>query len=319
MTLRNDPLPASLEGSSAARTVKRLILATRPMFFTASVLPVLLGTGLGVRAAGTLDIWAFLLALLATIGAHAAVNVINDVYDDISGADPDNTGRIYPFTGGSRFIQEDIMTRRNMRQWGMALLTLTAALGLTLAIMKGTGVIWFGLIGICLGVFYSAPPAELSARGLGELAVGLGFGVLPVTGAAWLQSGNVDIGAVLISLPVSFWVFNILLINEIPDAGADAGAGKRTLVVRLGLPATRTIYLAANALAVLAIVLAVSAELLPAYAIALPLLLLLVAWRAARLLEPGSPDRSAMTTIIKTTLAIHLAGGLWLSVIVWLP
>jgi hypothetical protein len=40
---------------------------------------------------------------------HAGVNVLNDVYDDISGTDSLNTGYIHPVTGGSRVIQDGVM------------------------------------------------------------------------------------------------------------------------------------------------------------------------------------------------------------------
>ncbi len=313
----NGPRPDSLHGASLPRAAKRLFLATRPMFFPASVVPVLLGTAWGVRVAGELDAAAFALALAAIVFVHAAVNVINDVYDDISGTDPINTGRVYPFTGGSRFIQSGILDRSAMRRLGLLLLAVAGLLGIALAALKGAVVIVLGLCGAALGVAYSATPLQLSARGFGEVAVGLGFGVLPVMGAAWLQSGTFGLGSLLVSLPLSCWVFNILLINEIPDAEADASVGKRTLPVRMGLRGTWRLYLAANTLALLAVALAVALELLPVLAIALPGLLVLLALYIAFTLAQAAPARSTLTTAIKATLAIHAAGGLWLTFFAW--
>ena len=313
----NGPRPDSLHGASLPRAAKRLFLATRPMFFPASVVPVLLGTAWGGRVAGELDAAAFALALAAIVFVHAAVNVINDVYDDISGTDPINTGRVYPFTGGSRFIQSGILDRSAMRRLGLLLLAVAGLLGIALAALKGAVVIVLGLCGAALGVAYSATPLQLSARGFGEVAVGLGFGVLPVMGAAWLQSGTFGLGSLLVSLPLSCWVFNILLINEIPDAEADASVGKRTLPVRMGLRGTWRLYLAANTLALLAVALAVALELLPVLAIALPGLLVLLALYIAFTLAQAAPARSTLTTAIKATLAIHAAGGLWLTFFAW--
>ncbi len=313
----NGPRPELLHGASLPRAAKRLFLATRPMFFPASVVPVLLGTAWGVRVAGELDAAAFALALAAIVFVHAAVNVINDVYDDISGTDPINTGRVYPFTGGSRFIQNGILDRGAMRHLGLFLLAVAGLLGIALAALKGVVVIALGLCGAALGVAYSATPLQLSARGVGELAVGLGFGVLPVMGAAWLQSGTFGLDSLLVSLPLSCWVFNILLINEIPDAEADAAVGKRTLPVRLGLRGTWRLYLAANTLALLAVALAVALSRLPILAIALPGLLVLLALYIAFTLAQAAPARSTLTTAIKVTLAIHAAGGLWLTFFAW--
>lgn len=287
------------------------------MFFPASVCPVLLGTAWGVRVAGELSAAAFALALAAVVLVHAAVNVINDVYDDISGADPGNAGRIPPFTGGSRVIQDGVLDRRAMGRLGLALLAAAGLAGLALAALKGPVAIAFGLIGAGLGVAYSAAPLQLSARGLGELAVGLGFGVLPVAGAAWLQSGAVGPGALLISVPPSFWVLNILLINELPDMDSDAAAGKRTLPVRWGLGGARRLYVATNALALLAVAVAVALGLLPILALVLPGLLAALGFYVALTLAHDRPARATLTTAIKATLAIHAAGTLWLALFAW--
>ncbi len=297
---------------------KRLLTATRPMFFPASALPVLLGTAWGARLDGTLDPGPFALALAATLAVHAGVNILNDVYDDLGGTDRINTGRIPPFTGGSRHIQDGIMTARQMFRWGVALLVFAAVLGITLFATKGLGVLLFGAVGLTLGILYSVPPVRLSARGLGEAAVGVGFGVLPVTGAAWLQSGSLDWGGLLLSLPVALWVVNILLVNEIPDAVADGATGKRTLVVRLGLDGTRDLYVLLNVLAALCVVAAAAVGLVPLAAAAAAALLFLAALGVARGMVRTADRRRALTRSIKATLAIHAAGTFWLAAWIWI-
>jgi 1,4-dihydroxy-2-naphthoate octaprenyltransferase len=313
-----EPSRGARLGGPPLRSAKRLLTATRPMFFPASALPVLLGTAWGARLDGALDPGPFALALAATLSVHAGVNILNDVYDDLGGTDRINTGRIPPFTGGSRHIQEGVMTARQMFRWGVALLAFAAALGLALFAMKGPGALLFGAAGVTLGVLYSAPPVRLSARGLGEAAVGLGFGILPVTGAAWLQSGSLDWGGLLLSLPVALWVGNILLVNEIPDVAADGATGKRTLVVRLGLDGTRDLYVLLNVLAALCVVAAGAVGLVPLAAALVALLLILAALGAARGMGRAADRRRALTRSIKATLAIHAAGTLWLAGWVWI-
>jgi 1,4-dihydroxy-2-naphthoate octaprenyltransferase len=270
---------------------------------------VLVGTAWGAGVAGEAHWTAFALALAAVVCVHAGINVLNDVYDDISGTDRFNDARIFPFTGGSRFIQNEILTRRQMGRWAVLLLGVSVILGIVLIMQSGTGVLMFGLAGMGLGVLYSMPPFQLAARGLGETAVAAGFGVLPVTGAAWLQSGQIDAGALLVSLPVSLWVANILLINEVPDIGADRAAGKLTLAVRAGEEGVRRLYLALN-LAALAILLAgAGAGLIPWTCAIVPALLLPLAFLAARTIDtPGERERG-----IKQTLLIHAAGSIYLA------
>ena len=312
-----EPSLAALGGNSPLRVAKRLFLATRPIFYPASVLPVLVGTASGYRSAGQLDTGSFLLGLAAFVCLHAAGNVMNDVYDDISGGDRINRNRIFPFTGGSRFIQNGILSRRQMTHWGLALIGAAAILGTVLFIIKGVGILFFGLAGSALFFLYLAPPVRLGARGFGEAAVGIGFGVLPVTVAAWLQAGAVTGEALILSVPVALWIANVLLINEVPDAQADREVRKNTLVVILGYGRVRTLYLLLNGLAVLAVASAVTADVLPLAAVAGPAALCLATIPAARAIGPTSGPRRALVHGIKITIAVHALGTVWLAAWVW--
>ena len=306
------PDPTRFAGSSLNMTIKRLLFATRPSFFPASMLPVLVGTAWGYAVAGEFLLAPFILALLATVCVHAGANVLNDVGDEIGGSDRSNANRIYPYTGGSRFIQNEIMTTRQMTGWGIALLLIATLLGLALVVLNGPGVVVFGLVGVALAVFYSLPRIQLSARGIGEAAVALAFGTLPVMGAAWLQSGVVDLNAFLISLPVSMWVAAILLINEVPDTRADAHAGKRTLPVRLGEQGARKLYLVLHFTAALSVGLAVTRGLLPWVAIVVPVILALVGAKASSGISLAPEMRERLKKSIEMTLGIHTVGCIWI-------
>lgn len=313
-----EPTVQELGGATPARAGKRYLLATRPLFFPASVLPVLVGTSWGAWLAGGLDLPVLLLALAAVVCAHAGVNVLNDVCDDASGADPNNGGRVYPYTGGSRFIQNDVLSRGQMRRWALVLLGVSVLLGVWLFLLRGWPVVGFGLAALALGVLYSLPPVALAARGWGEFAVGAGFGVVPVLGAVWLQHGDFGWPALVLSLPVSIWVANILLLNEVPDAIADAGAGKRTLVVRLGAPRTGTLYATLSVLAfVAAFSFGVYARLSQWGFLPLILLLLLGLDVARRVIGVGD-NNGVMRRAIEVTLTIHALGSLWLLVWIWI-
>ncbi|MEK7246561.1 MAG: prenyltransferase [Pseudomonadota bacterium] len=304
-----EPTVAALGGDSAGDVAKRLFLATRPRFFTASVLPVVVGTAAGAKGAGSLDGTAFALALASVVCVHAAVNVFNDVFDARSGADQANAERIHPFTGGSRFIQNGVMSENEMAMLAFALLGVGGLLGAVLFVLKGAAVLLFGAIGIALGILYSMPPVQLAGRGLGEIAVGIGFGVLPVVGGAWLQAGALSAQALLLSLPLGCWITAVLIANEVPDADADRRAGKRTLVARLESGGIKAFYLAVQAAALFALGIGVWMDRLPAWGLVVPVLLV----AAAGVVAAGlNGPRAALVRAIKLTLAIHLAGGLWL-------
>jgi len=313
-----EPVPPAEAGASSPWQLARsYALATRPMFLTASLLAVITGTSLGWHSAGRLDTAAALVALLIIALLHAAANVLNDVYDELNGADRLNTQRIYPYTGGSRFIQNGVLTLEQMRNWGLLLLSLATLLGLGLGICRGTAIFGLGMAGIGLGVLYSAPPAQLSARGLGELAVAAGFGLLPVCGAAWLQTGRFEWPVLALSIPVACWVSNILLINEVPDVRSDAEAGKRTLVVRLGIRGASLLYLGLNFLAFTCIGLTILTGELSPWALLLPGMLLPIGLLNGRSITRAIHDTAALRPAIEKTLAIHAAGCLWLAACPW--
>ena len=307
-----DPVAEEFSGDSLAKAAKRAFHATRPKFFPASVLPVLAGTAWGAYVTAQFDAYVFVLALVATVCVHAASNVLNDVGDDAIGTDRRNEQRIYPYTGGSRFIQAGILSPKHMSRLGVSLLVVGALAGLALFIEKGPVVLLFGLAGIALGVLYSLGPVKLSSVGLGETAVAVAFGILPVTGAAWLQGAPINTALLLFSLPVSAWVAAILLINEVPDIKADGDSGKNTLPVRLGLSGTAGLYFAVQLAAALFVVLLSAHQALPMLAPLVPLALLVLAWRAAGAIRTGVDNRESMTQAIEATLAIHTVGCVWL-------
>jgi 1,4-dihydroxy-2-naphthoate polyprenyltransferase len=317
MSPASEPLAVELLGSSPGRVLRRYWGAMRPAFFPASVLPVVVGTAWGHAVSGSLDLGVAALALLATMLVHAGANVINDVADEQSGTDRTNTERIFPYTGGSRFIQNQILSAAAMRRFGLGLLVAGFLCGVWLSWLKGLLVLGIGLAGIALGTLYSLRPVQLAGRGVGELTIGVAFGLMPVAGAAWLQSGTLDFAAVFISIPVALWVTAILLINEVPDIRADAAAGKYTLPVRVGVGGTRWIYVGLHFGALLAIAAAVAAKWLSPFALIAPPLLFALAVVNSRAIRPVSQGREALKGAIERTLAIHALGCLWLAVWAW--
>jgi 1,4-dihydroxy-2-naphthoate octaprenyltransferase len=307
------PSPQQFAGDLPGQIVKRLFNATRPKFFPASVLPVLAGSAWGFSVSGQFDVTIFFAALLATMCVHAGANVLNDVGDDSGGTDRQNDDRIYPYTGGSRFIQTGIMSARSMARLGAGLLGIAAIAGLILLSVKGSTVLWFGLAGVILAVLYSLGPVRLSSIGLGETAVAVAFGVLPVTGAAWLQSGIINQDVILFSLPIGAWATAILLINEVPDIDADGSTGKRTLPVRLGLQGTFLLYAAIHYAAAGVIVWLAYTSALPIAAPLVPIGLLILASKSSAAIKTGVQDREGLTKAIETTLGIHTIGSIWLA------
>ena len=309
-----EPALATLGGSAAGQVLRRYVMAVRPPFLTAAIMPVLVGSAWGHAAAAEgFDVVAALIALLATALVQAGANVINDVGDDVTGIDWINIERIYPYTGGSRFIQNQIMTAAEMHRWGWTLIAIASVLGLVLALLKGPTVIALGLAGIAIAWAYSAPSLQLSGKGVGEFFLMIAFGLLPAGGAAWLQSGVFDIVTVLMALPLGIWVMLILWINEVPDRRADAASGKRTLVVRLGIDGARHGYRLLHVLAYAAIVALVVRGTLPWWVAVGGLVVMAGGFKAAAGIGENV-DRAVLTKSIEMTIGLQTIGSILLFV-----
>jgi 1,4-dihydroxy-2-naphthoate octaprenyltransferase len=200
-----------------------------------------------------------------------------------------------------------------MLRLGITLIGIASLAGVALFVERGPVVIAFGVIGVLLAVFYSLGPVKLSSLGLGETAVAVAFGVLPVTGAAWLQGAAVEQSLILFSIPVSAWVGAILIINEVPDIKADGAVGKNTLPVRLGLNGSANLYLAVHAIAAATVILLTIQGQLPLLTPLVPAGLLVLAFKAAGGIRGGLENREAMTRSIEATLGIHTIGCIWLA------
>jgi len=66
------------------------------------------------------------------VGCPRGINVLNDYYDALNGTDANNTARVFPFTGGGRFIQNGVLTLRETAVSGAALLAVVVLAGLWL-------------------------------------------------------------------------------------------------------------------------------------------------------------------------------------------
>lgn len=206
----------------------------RAPFFTATVIPVILGTAIAWQRLNAFNLFYFILTLFGVVCLHAGTNVINDYFDHKSGNDFANTEFIRPFTGGSRLIQNKLLSENQVLFEALILFAIGGSIGIYLSFLKGPMILLFGIIGVFSGFFYSAPPFRFSGSGIGELLVAFNFGVLVVLGSYFVQTGQLALEPVLSALPISFLVAAILYINEFPDYTADKKVGKNNLVVRLG-------------------------------------------------------------------------------------
>lgn len=235
----------------AAKTLSNRILlwlrALRAPFFTATLVPVLLGAILAWRqlldAGLDFDWILFWLCLGGALCAHAGTNVANDFGDHISRNDEINQTPS-PFNGGSRVIQAGLIEPWKMLAAAILLFALCISCGLYINLRVGgsmlaaTPLLWIGLVGVLLGSAYTLGPLRLSYEGMGEIAIALGFGPIMVLGTHYVLTTTLSgawnwLEPAVVSLPVAVLVLLIVWINQFQDAPADHKSGKRNWVVRL--------------------------------------------------------------------------------------
>ncbi|UCG01453.1 MAG: 1,4-dihydroxy-2-naphthoate octaprenyltransferase [Candidatus Heimdallarchaeota archaeon] len=241
LTLNLEPAQTQLNHSLISR-ILIWIQALRAPFFTASIVPLVLGMAIAWYETRIFDPLLGFLTLLAGVAIHAGTNLINDYFDQPT---DDLNQNFSPFNGGSRMIQNNVLVPRQILIASVICYLVGVVTALFIIIYTGGFLLLLFLaIAVLLGLFYTALPVQLSYRGLGEIAVFVGFGPLGVLSAFFIQLGYINWGLCLMaSIPIAFLIAMVLFLNEFQDREADQEAGKKTLVVVLGKSSGIKIYL----------------------------------------------------------------------------
>ncbi len=284
---------------------------TRLPFLTATVIPVLLGI-LIAASHGSFDLAAAILTVIGACFVQLGLNVANDVFDTVQGADDANVTPTQ-FSGGSRVIQYGLVSLRQMATLATLFYVIAGLIGVVLLAFWGSvELLVIGVVGFIVSIGYTAPPLKFVYRGLGEVAVAVGFGPLMLLGAYVVQTGGALAWEPFVaSIPVAILVALILYVNEIPDRRGDAHAGKRTLPVRLSRETVIRIYDVAVVAAYVALVAGVVLGILPVPTL-LMLLSIPLALQVSRGLRPNYDNPYGLMAIMGVNVQLHLRAGLLL-------
>jgi 1,4-dihydroxy-2-naphthoate octaprenyltransferase len=294
-----------------ARGLSFWVIKVRAPIFTAVIVPALLGTAIAWARNGEFHPGYFLLTLIGVICMHAGANMSNDYFDHKNGTDEINEEFVRPFTGGSRLIQMGAVSPRQILLEALAYYAAATLIGLYLGWARGPWVLVIGLIGGLSGYFYTAPPFFLVATSLGEVFIGLNFGLLVTLGAYYVQTGQLAWEPLIASLPVAFLIAAVLYINEFQDMVADKAVGKNHLVARLGRQKAVTGYALIMAAVYSSIVLGVLLGVTP-FAL-LGLLTAPLAWRAWQVARVKYDSPQELVPANANTIQAHLWTGLLLT------
>jgi 1,4-dihydroxy-2-naphthoate octaprenyltransferase len=167
-------------------------------------------------------LWAAVCLLFALL-AQVASNFANEYFDFKAGID--SPGRIGPRRG----VTEGDITPRAMLCATAITLLAACLLGLSTIARGGWWLLPLG-IAIALGVMaYSAGPYPLSRHCLGEAAVMLFFGIIPVNFTYYLQALQFSPDVFWASIAIGLMGSQVILVNNTRDIADDRAVGKHTL------------------------------------------------------------------------------------------
>lgn len=218
------------------RTIKIWIECARLRTLPVSVAGVIMASGIAVlyhRFEWLPALLCFAFAVLAQVVSNFA----NEYYDFRRGTD--KKGRVGPRRG----VTEGDITPGLLLRVTIGTLAVACAVGCGLIPFGGW---WLIPVGILIAVFafaYSAGPYPLSYHGLGDVAVLVFFGLVPVNLTFYLQAGYFAPLAILASVTIGLMGVNVLLVNNYRDVDDDREAHKRTTVVIFGRKPAAAAYL----------------------------------------------------------------------------
>lgn len=216
-------------------TAKSWIKAARPRTLPLALSGIIMGCGLAWFY-GAINILVSVLAIVTATFIQVFSNFANDYGDSQKGTD--NANRIGP----TRTIQGGEISMKEMKS-GMVIIGLLSFITGILLVYFATwnnskiaflSFIAMGILSLIAAYFYTAGKKSYGYVGLGDLAVFLFFGLLPVIGVFYLNTQTIVPEIILPALSIGLFSTAVLNLNNMRDVDNDKQSGKITLAVRLG-------------------------------------------------------------------------------------
>ncbi len=214
--------------------VLQWIEGARPRTLPVNIAPVVAGCGLAGYA-GEFVWWKALLCLVVAMALQVGVNYANDYSDGVRGTDADRVGPL-------RLVGSGAATAGAVRTAAFTAFGIAASAGLGLALTSEWWLVFVGGASIAAAWFYTGGSSPYGYHALGEVGVFVFFGLVAVSGTAYVQTGQVSAPVLWTALGIGAFACAVLVANNLRDIPTDARVGKRTLAVVLGDRRSRWLY-----------------------------------------------------------------------------
>ncbi len=224
-----------MNSKSSTQKISAWISAARLQFYPMTFIAYSLGAVIAYRNLELFNSKVYLLGYLVIFLIELLTVLSNEYYDYKTDEANKNFG---VFTGGSRVLVEQKLSFKEIKS-GMLIvfiLLLVSSILLLSASVPLLKAVFLILIGIVLGVGYTAPPLQFSYKSLGELDVAITHSPYVILcGYLFQGGGTFDPLPWIFSLPLFLAVFAAITLAGIPDYDADKAASKKSLAVTFGI------------------------------------------------------------------------------------
>jgi 1,4-dihydroxy-2-naphthoate octaprenyltransferase len=278
--------------------------AARAPFLVVSLMPVCVGAAVAASH-GKMSWLLFTLVLVGVLMAQSAADFIDDYFDFRT----KNFGNKEKQFHDSPLLDGKI-TPGQVLGAGVGCLVVSLVIGVWLLVVAGLPVLYLGLAGGFIAIFYTSPPVRLNYRGFGEVALFLAFGPLLVVGVYYVFTGALSWEALVASLPLGVLTMNVGIVSHTFDYESDVAAGKMSLIVRYGQANAVRIVAWGSALVYVVLLAAVAGGLMPAWSL-LAMLTAPLAWDTVRAASKFS-DTSRYMPAMSRAIAVSTLTGILL-------
>ncbi|WP_046225346.1 prenyltransferase [Paenibacillus dauci] len=230
---------------------------------------------------GKFNVWIALITMIGACAAHIFSMMINDLWDYRSGADKAAFESDEAISTDSGYLTSGKWSERSYEIVSWCVLAVALICAVILYMLSGWGVLLLGGLGCFMALFYVVPPVRYGyvGKGMSEMAHLLSFGIFPVMGSYYVQTGYFDPRLWILSLPMGILTTLTFFNHHFLHWKTDKQVGKRTLVVRWGVTKSFYFSIVLLSLALLSIIMCAIFGVIPIYGI----LVLIVAWPLCRM------------------------------------
>ena len=177
------------------------------------------------------------LCLLFAVLAQIVSNLANDYADFKTGSDNENS------LGPERKLVSGEITAKTMLKAIIIAASVCFLVGLSLLYWGGWILLPFGLLIMAVAFCYSMGPFPLSYHALGDVAVILFFGIVPITFTYYILTKEINWEIITAGIAMGLVVDELLIVNNVRDEEEDKLHNKKTTVGIFGSKFMKMVFL----------------------------------------------------------------------------